>query len=190
MERIRDMQEEGFKSGAIKRARRKGKLKPRPATWDSDLDGEWEYQPGAFEIADAEEEEVSIPARHGRVVISDDEESVIAPPARKPAPKRAPAKKAPAKTAAKAPAKKAPAKAPAKGREKATEISDDEDDDIIMMDKEPPRAQPRRGAAPRSTGRQTQLNFSQAKSQPRELSDDEISDEDDAFEPMPATRRR
>jgi double-strand break repair protein MRE11 len=197
MDRIREKQEEGFLSGAIKRSRKKAKLKPRPPMWDSNLDGEWEDQPGALIYSDLEEDEEetpAVPARRGRVVLSDDEESVMGPPAKKAATKKAPAKKAPAKPATKAPTKKAPAKAPARGRMKPTPVpSDDEDDDVIMMDEEPaPKAQPRRAAAIRTTAvRQTQLNFSQsqARSQPRELSDDEISD-DDAFEPMSASRRR
>lgn len=192
MERIREIQEEGFKSGAIKRARRKAKYKPRPDHWDSDLDGEWEDQPGALVISDLEDQEDETPAppaRRGRVVVSDDDESVMAPPAKKVAAKRAPAKKPPAK-AAKAPAKKAPAKAPAKGRKKVTPaLSDDEDGDLIMMDEAPSKPPPRRAAPARSTTRQTQLNFSQQPgSQARELSDDVISDDDDdAFEPMPAS---
>jgi double-strand break repair protein MRE11 len=190
MERIREIQEEGFKSGAIKRAKRKAKYKPRPAIWDSDLDGEWEDQPGALIVSDLEgaEDETPVPlARRGRVVISDDDESVMEPPAKKVPAKRAPAKKAPAK----APAKKAPPKAPAKGRKKATPALSDDDDDLIMMDAESAKPPPRRAAATRSTGRQTQLNFSQAsRSQARELSDDVISDDDDAFEPMPASSSR
>jgi double-strand break repair protein MRE11 len=195
MERIREIQEEGFKSGAIKRARNRAKYKPRPEHWDSDLDGEWEDQPGALILSDLDEREdetPAAPARRGRVVISDEEESVMAPPAKKVAAKRAPAKKASAKTA-KASAKKAPAKAPAKGRKTATPaLSDDEDADLIMMDAEPSKPPPRRAAAARSTGRQTQLNFSQQpRSQARELSDDVISDDDDdAFEPMPASSSR
>ncbi len=190
MERIRDIQEEGFRSGAIKRAKRKARYKPRPAIWDSDLDGEWEDQPGALIISDLENEEDETPvppARRGRVVVSDDE-SIMGPPAKKVPAKRAPAKKAPAK----APAKKAPAKAHAKGRKKATPaLSDDEDDDLVMMDAEPAKPPPRRAAATRPTGRQTQLNFSQtSRSQARELSDDVISDDDDAFEPMPASSSR
>jgi double-strand break repair protein MRE11 len=191
MERIREIQEEGFRSGAIKRAKRKAKYKPRPAIWDSDLDGEWEDQPGALIISDLEdgEDETPVPpARRGRVVVGDDDESITGLPAKKVPAKRAPAKKAPAK----APAKKAPTKAPAKGRKKATSaLSDDEDDDLIMMDAEPAKPPPRRAAATRSTGRQTQLNFSQAgRSQARELSDDVISDDDDAFEPMTASSSR
>jgi len=195
MDRIREIQEEGFRSGAIRRAKRKARYKPRPAIWDSDLDGEWEDQPGALIISDLEDKEDETPAppaRRGRVVVSDNDESIMGPPPKKVPAKRAPAKRAPAK----APAKRAPAKAPAKGRKKATPVlSDDEDDDLIMMDAEPEKPPPRRAAATRSTGRQTKLNFSQAsRSQAPELSDDVISDDDDddddAFEPMPASSSR
>ncbi|KAL2755359.1 hypothetical protein ACRALDRAFT_1076968 [Sodiomyces alcalophilus JCM 7366] len=113
---------------------------------------------------------------------------------------------APKKTAAKkAPARKA---APARGRGRKPFLDEDEDEeeeDVVMDDPfaeedepVPPaaattrskRSQPARAAAAPKT-RQTRLNFaSQAASQKAvEISDDEISD-DDAFEPVPATRSR
>jgi double-strand break repair protein MRE11 len=202
MERIRVRQETQFAAGNFKRPNTKGKLKPRPHGWDSDLDGEWEDQPGAFEFIDAEDDEdetLAPAARRGNntAALSDDNASVISTTkvaSKTAATKKAPAKKAPAKP--KAPVKaKAPAKAPTRGRKKVVEPSDDEDedDDVVMLDEEPPpaKSQPKRAAATKAA-RQTQLNFSQsqAKTQTaRELSDDEISD-DDAFEPMPSSRRR
>jgi double-strand break repair protein MRE11 len=193
MEQLRQKQEEAFASGARKRPKRKGTLRPRPATWDSDEHGEWEDAPGAF---DEEDDEPAAGAGF------DDDASIIstAPSgkktqAKKPAAKKAPAKaKAPAKP--KAPTKaKAPAKAPARGRKKVVgpELSDDEDedDDVVMFDEAHPpvKSQPKRAAA--SKGRQTQLNFSQpSKTQmSMELSDDEISDED-AFEPMASSSKK
>lgn len=228
MERIREEQEQGFLNGTRKRSRKGYKFKPRPDHWDSDLDGEWEDQPGAIIVSeneegahrDAEEDGTPVvPARRSRMFISDDEESVMGPPPKKAVTKRAaPAKKAPAKAApAKAPAKRAPAKAAtttARGKKKATqEPSDDEDEDVIMIDDDfapPPKVQPKRAAATRgaaSTARQSTLNFSQSQprtqvsqshsrtqaTQRKELSDDEISDDDDAFETLPSskpTRRR
>jgi double-strand break repair protein MRE11 len=192
MEQIRQKQEEAFASGVLKRPKRRGKLRPRPDTWDSDQQGEWEDAPGAFDPGDEEDG-----------AGSDDNASINSaavaskrPPVTKPAAKRAPAKaKAPPK--AKAPAKaKAPTKAPTRGRKKvvASEPSDDEDmdDDVVMFDEAPPpaKSQPKRAAA--SKGRQTQLSFSQpAKTQASvELSDDEISDEEDAFEPMQSSSKR
>ncbi|KAK3303955.1 Mre11 DNA-binding presumed domain-containing protein [Chaetomium strumarium] len=119
---------------------------------------------------------------------------------------------APAKKAA-APAKKAvaPRKTPARGRKKANPFQDSdegegEEEDVIMEDDdaepEPPTRAGRSTTNPvRETrartaakGRQTTLNFSQSQNPKAsqtaiEISDDEISD-DDAFETMPATRKR
>jgi double-strand break repair protein MRE11 len=206
MERYRTKVEEQFNQGIRKARTRRGQLKPRPQNWDSDLDGEWDAQPGAYEIPDIEQDETPAPpTRRGRGPIASDasdDESVMPAPAKKASAKRAPAKKPTAKATAKAPAKKAAAKAPVRGRKKVAALSADEDDeeDVVMMDHEPPpkpKAQPKRAAAARSTGRQTQLSFSQvsqaSKGRAKELSDDEISDDDDAFEPMVASsssRRR
>jgi double-strand break repair protein MRE11 len=74
------------------------------------------------------------------------------------------------------------------------ELSDDEDNDsdLIMIDEPPPpKPQPKRAVV--TKGRQTQLSFSQ-QTQPktlsaRELSNDEISDDDDAFEPVIKKKR-
>jgi double-strand break repair protein MRE11 len=199
MDRIRLEQEERFKAGLIKRTNKSGKYAPRPENWDSDALGEWEDNPAAL-MQSGDEDDTSAPAsRRGRGVAAlfsdDDDASMISQPPTKKAPaKRAPAKKAPAKPRVTAKAKtpaKAAAKAPARGRKKIVEISDDEEEDVIMQDDSPNRAQksqPKRAAA--AKGRQTTLNFSQsqAKTQAaRELSDDEIS-EDDAFEPM--TKKR
>ena len=194
MERIRAKAEAEFASGLRKRPRKKGKMNPRPDNWDSDMDGEWEDQPGAFDHSegddDNDDDDAGPVSRRGRAAVSDDDASIVsAAPARKKAPaKKAPAKKAPAKP--RAPAKaKAPAKTPARGRKKVAEPSDDEDEDVIMLDDEPPppKSQPKRAAA---KGRQTQLNFSQPQAKTQmELSDDEISD-DDAFEPMTTSTRR
>ena len=198
MDRIRARQEALFEAGELRRPTKKGKLKPQPPTWDTDEDGEWAAQLGAFEASeDEDEDETPAPAgRRGKTstVISDDDASVISGTTKKTVAKKAPAKKAPAKP--RAPAKaKAPAKTPARGRKKVVEEpSDDEDNDsdVIMIDKPPPaKSQPKRVAA--TKGRQTQLNFSQSQaakaSTARELSDDEISDDDDAFEPLPSKRR-
>jgi double-strand break repair protein MRE11 len=184
MEQLRKKQEQQFAAGILTRPKRIGNLKPRPPTWDSDLDGDWEDAPGAYEMSDGEERV----AGSG----SDDDASLVSAAAKKAPAKKAPAKKAPAKP--RAPAKpKAPAKAPAKTatkrRNKVLEPSDDEDD-VVMLDNDspPPKSQPPRS----SRTRQTQLSFSQTpKTQTAmELSDDEISDDDDAFEPMVTSSRR
>ncbi|KAK5001434.1 meiotic recombination, partial [Cryomyces antarcticus] len=44
-----------FAQGLLKKTR-KGKLKPKPANWDSDLDGDWADQPGAFVLADQDQD--------------------------------------------------------------------------------------------------------------------------------------
>jgi len=194
MEQLRERHEDSFIKGTAKlKKTQKTGLKHKPDMWDSDIDGHWEDAPEAYSADEA-------PAGRRRKGDSEeDEEMSDAGPAKTAPGRKAPAKKPPAK--AKAPAKpkaKAPAKkAPAKGRKKAVEPSDhEEEDDVIMLDSDPPlqtKSLPKRAVAPR--GRQSQLNFSQApKSQTqtiKELSDDEISDEDDAFEPMkPSSRRR
>lgn len=187
MEQLRQRQEQQFAAGILKRPRRIGRLKPRPATWDSDLDGDWEDAPGAYEMSEREDD--------AAIGDSDDAASLASAITTK----KAPAKKAPAKKAApkpRAPAKaptKAPTKASAKPatrrRNKILEPSDD-DDDVIMMEDDAPsvKSQPQRA----SRTRQTQLTFSQTpKAQTAmELSDDEISDDDDAFEPMVTSSRR
>jgi double-strand break repair protein MRE11 len=197
MDSIRAQQEALFTSGLVKRSKRIGqKLKARPPVWDSDVDGEWEDQPIAWEISDGDEEEAPANRRKkAATAVSDDDESAASTiPA-----KKAPAKKAPAKPRAapkaKAPTKavaKAVAKAPAaRGRKKVVEPSDDEDSDVVMMEKGSPatKSQPKRAAA--AKGRQTTLNFTQSQGKTQtaiELSDDEISD--DAFEPMATSSRR
>jgi double-strand break repair protein MRE11 len=169
----------------------KSKLLPRPANWDSDEHGEWEDSLQAWVSSD---EEPPVPAsRRGKsaLVGSDDDASVVSAPAAKT--RKTPAKKAPAKP--RAPAKaKAPAKATGRGKKNVAEPSDDEDDDLIMMDAPPaPKSQPKRAAAAKGRRTQTVLNFSQSQAKPstaRELSDDEISDDDDAFEPAASSSRR
>lgn len=198
MERLRAKQEALFAAGIRKRPKKKGKFRPeRPDGWDSDRDGEWENEQAAFEQSDAEPEEAgaTAPPRRGRTTaIGSDEDnaSVISAPAgRKIATtKRAPAKRAPVKS--KAPAKaKAPVKAPTRGRKKVVEPSEDEDEeDFVMLDAPAQKSQPKRTAA--AKGRQTQLNFPQPQAKSKqaiELSDDEISDDEDAFEPMTSSRR-
>ncbi|KAE9380244.1 putative double-strand break repair protein mus-23 [Stipitochalara longipes BDJ] len=199
MDRIRTQQEELFKAGALKRKSKKKKVRPRPQNWDSDEYGAWEDQPGAVELSAVEDEEEDAPPAGRRKkaasLLSDDDISMVSGTTKKTAAKKAPAKKASIKPRASAKAKP-PAKAPAsRGSKKAVmELSDDEDNDsdVIMIDEAPApvKSQPKRAAA--AKGRQTQLNFSQPtqpkSSAARELSDDEISDDDDAFEPMSKRR--
>lgn len=211
-----------FQDGTLaRRSRSTRKLKPRPETWDSDMDGEWEDQPGAWEQDDSADVVAAPARRRGRAAANsiveddDDDDDVFNTPAPTPAPapvptKRAPAKRAPAATTRKPAApKKTPAPKRASARAKASTNTglfvddDDDDDDIVMLDDPPPvpKSQPKRAAAARSArptpSTQSQLNFSQVPSQvvgrgmgkaKAELSDDEISDDDDAFEPVVSTR--
>ncbi|KAF7941861.1 uncharacterized protein EAE97_006698 [Botrytis byssoidea] len=133
-----------------------------------------------------------------------DEEPKPTSTTKKPPTKRAPAKK----TAA---PKKTPAKPATTSRSRKKvpepEPSDDEDEDVEMEEAPAPtpaakpKSQPKRAAAARGRQTQTQLTFSQPsqvtargggegrKKQVVELSEDEISeddDEDDAFQPMSA----
>ncbi|KAL1863933.1 hypothetical protein VTK73DRAFT_6333 [Phialemonium thermophilum] len=158
MERLRQKLEAQFKAGQRKAARRR-RFKPKPVTWDSDLDGHWEDQP---EAVDEEPEKSSGPtttagsgaasgrtagkASSARRVLDDEDDDVLMddveeeePPARK-APTR---RGATARTAAKpaAPARKPAAatrKAPARGARKTTrnpfiDDEDDEDEDEDMF---------------------------------------------------------
>lgn len=196
MEMYRARLEEQFvKSGPRQVSRRK--VKPKPDTWDSDLDGHWEDQPGVIETETVSQ----APARSRSAKTPNDDDLMDLED--EPATRKAPAKKAATtrttKTAAakKAPAKKAPAKkAPARGQKKPLFVDEDEEEEDVVMDddfEEPPaptrarRSQPAR-AAPKT--RQSRLNFSQATASQNavEISDDEIS-EDDAFEPAPTTTR-
>ncbi|KAG6187945.1 Double-strand break repair protein mus-23 [Claviceps purpurea] len=198
-------------------AERKRVLKPKPDTWDSDFDGEWENEPGAWMFEDTGEQASLTTAQElarstrRPAAASDNEESPIASK-----PKGRAAARGSKTTAAKAAAKKAPArKAPARGRgRKAAEPSDedeeqDDDMDVVMESDEepppPPKATTRgRRAAPSTakkpaTGRaatktkQTKLDFSQkaagtSSQKAVEVSDDEISDED-AFATAPIASR-
>lgn len=198
---------------------RKRVLRPKPETWDSDFDGNWEDEPDAWTYEDPTPVTTQNASGHSRIKTQDDDDVMEEdePPV-KPT-KRAAASRAKAAAPKKAPAKKA---APARNtRRKVAESEEEEEEEDVVMesDEEPPpppppkktttrKAAPAKKAAP-ARGRQTTLNFSQAsQSQPPtqtrasargkaaaskqkavEISDDEISDEDDGFDPAPAPTR-
>ncbi|KAI6778326.1 uncharacterized protein J7T54_005842 [Emericellopsis cladophorae] len=191
---------------------RKRTLRPKPAHWDSDFDGSWEDAPDAWTFEDSMAPTTQ-PSRQSKGLASqrqaegDEEETVRAT-------KRG--AKAGPKTAAKAPAKKAPARS---GRRKAAGTSEDEEEDVIMASEDeaeqsaPPPKRREPAAAKKAAAKKTQSKLDFSQSQPAtqrrtarraaaasqkkattvEISDDEISDEEDAFEPAPVstrTRRR
>jgi double-strand break repair protein MRE11 len=218
MEQCKSKLEELFAAGHLKTTK-KVKLKPKPETWDTDLDGDWGDQPGALIHSDLED----------RMDEDDDGASVIAAPKG-----RGKAKAAPAATS-----KAAPAAKPGRGRKKIVVESEEEeeDKDVVMVDSDPeeeeelfvrpypptrggrkpaasrastqkaaapPKAPPKAAVAKRAPARappkQTTLNFSQSQTSTQgvgrgkakakqEVSDDEISDDDDAFAPPPPTAR-
>ncbi|KID94516.1 DNA repair protein rad32, partial [Metarhizium majus ARSEF 297] len=197
---------------------RKRVLKPKPDTWDSDFDGNWEDEPDAWTY-EGSTHDLSVtttqgPGRTGRSraeahgeELSDDEPA--------PRPTRRTGRGTKAATTKAAEEKASAQKAPARGRgRKTVEQSEEEEADVVMESEEEPAPPPKsttrgkrttatrtaasttakktttRGAA---KSRQTKLDFSQksggASQKAFEISDDEISD-DDAFEPAPPVSSR
>ncbi|XP_044723757.1 mre11 DNA-binding presumed domain-containing protein [Hirsutella rhossiliensis] len=190
------------------RGQRKRMLKPKPDTWDSDFDGNWEDEADAWVY-----EEPTQDATLDATSVGLGKSSRGQGRGRK-------RSKATTKTTAKKPTAKKPPARSTRGRgRKAADESDEaeeEEEDVVMeSDEEAPAPKPapksRRGqaakpapAARRQTPaaatrgsartRQTMLDFSQGtatQAQALEISDDEISDDENAFEPAPvATRTR
>jgi double-strand break repair protein MRE11 len=123
MEGYKTKLEEMFAKGTIKRPTREDKLKPKPANWDSDLDGEWAAQPGAMVRSDEEAED------------DEEEEEAVKPKPRATRGRGGKATGTTRKTAA-ATKKAAPAKKTTTRAKKAPilEESDDDEDDFIMLD--------------------------------------------------------
>ncbi|KAL7895549.1 Metallo-dependent phosphatase-like protein [Trichoderma sp. SZMC 28014] len=204
--------------GRMAQSERQRVLKPKPDGWDSEFDGSWENEPGAWAYEDDTPSNLEASSssrkpqpKDDEMLGSDDEEPPAAKPKKARATKATPAKKAAA-------AKKPPARRGRKPFEDSEEEEPPEEDVVMDSDEaeEEPPAKParatRRGQNAKSTAaskpaaakktrgaaatktRQTKLNFSQGATQDKavEISDDEISD-DDAFEPAPVasrTRRR
>ncbi|GAP83808.1 putative DNA repair protein rad32 [Rosellinia necatrix] len=182
MERIKQRFEHQFATGQLKRGPRLV-YKPKPAEWDSDLDGPWEDQPEAIDHAampletpqttqpptrtrkptrtgflDDEDEEMN--------EIAEDDQGASAPKAkgRKAAATRV---KAAPKTAPKAPAKKAATVGRGRSRKQAEEEEEEDgDEDIFMGDAnyDPPAPLPRRATTTRATAARSQPSRSQASS--------------------------
>ncbi|CAF9935663.1 MAG: meiotic recombination [Alectoria fallacina] len=205
---IRDAMEEGkshleelFASGH-RSLRKKTKRKPRPDGWDSDLNGAWDDQPAAVDRSDLEDSD------------EDESDEPVARSTAKDRGKAAP-KKAAAPVKKAAPAKNSRSKKKVVESEEEEEDEDvvmldsDDDESQLFVKPEPTtrgtkKAVPAKAPAPKraparatatNAGKQSQLNFSQPTTQPRgatkkvqEVSDDDISDDDDAFEPAPSAR--
>lgn len=206
MEAYRAKVEEQFGTGAMVRRGRRV-LRERPEGWDSDFDGRWEDQEGAWEEVPAEG------------LVSRGDEMEVDEPVKAPA-KRGGRAKATTTTTRATTTRKAPAKKAAP-RTRRAEPSDDELDDEEEelagpppptrraaprgrkkqqedddFEEEPAPAPARRTAArggraagaaaaagrrqPARATRQTRLDFSQAgksQAQALEISDDEVSDD-------------
>ncbi|MCJ1473291.1 meiotic recombination [Lambiella insularis] len=211
MDQYKSKLEQLFEAGHLKRAR-KARLKPKPDNWDTDIDGEWGEQPGALMRSDLEDGEDDDAASLTSTVTA-------AKGRGKAAPKKAitVAKKSTAAAAAAAKTTRGRKKVVAEesdeeeeGNEVVMVDDDDEDEESPLFVK--PAAPARGGRKPaaskatpapkRATARtaatQSKLNFSQPASQPsgrgkgkaaQGVSNDEISDDDDAFAAVPPTAR-
>lgn len=124
IEKYRIQIEDAFAKGTIKRTKSKARYKPKPATWDSDFDGEWEDQPGALLRPDEAEE-----------AAGDSDASVMPPPKTA---ERGRGRGRGGRGAAAASTRKpaaAPKKPMARGKKKVVDDDDDdEDSDAVMLD--------------------------------------------------------
>lgn len=189
-----------FTAGLLKTAKR-AKHKPRPENWDSELEGAWSDQPAAI-IRSDDENSADAPAPPSTTTAKGRGKATAAKKAAAPAKKTAPAKTGRGKRKV----------VEEESEEDAVMIDDDGDEDESQLfvnsvpstrttkksaaakkSDSPVKRAPARGAAAASA-RQSKLTFSQAPSQApargkkvQEVSDDDISDDDDAFEPAPST---
>ena len=206
MEQCKSNLEQLFAAGHLKKSKR-AKLKPKPETWDSDLDGEWGDQPGVLIHSDVEDGE--------------DDDDVVSLASTVTAAKGR-GKAAPKISAAAAKKAATAGTKSGRGKKKAVEEDSEEDEDVVMVvsDDEDeselfvkpaapargakkaavPKAAPapKRAPARAAATSQSKLNFSRPASQvngkgkgkaAREVSDDDISDDDDAFTPPPPSAR-
>lgn len=134
MDHYKSKLEELFAAGHLKNAK-KGKLKPKPPKWDSDMDGEWADQPGAHELSaggdddDVEEDgaqsvSTRTPAARGRGKVT------------------ASSRKAAATT-------RNPPITQSSRAKKATITSEEEDDDVVMIDDDEESEEPTKPARTR-----------------------------------------
>ncbi|KAL9102139.1 MAG: hypothetical protein Q9163_002670 [Psora crenata] len=204
MEAGKSKLEQLFAEGHVSKSKR-ARMKPRPDDWDSDLNGDWADQPMAIvrsDLEDVEESDIA-PAKpatkaRGRPAAA----SKGAAPAKKAPPTKTPR------------GRKKVVKVDSEEEDEDVVMVDsdvesepEESQSQLFVKQAPPArrskktapAPTKRGATTRATAsqsaRQSQLNFSQpvakarAKAKVEENgSDDDISDDDDAFEPAPSAR--
>lgn len=196
MEAYKARLEEMFASGQLKL--RKVKLKPQPEDYNEELCGPWEEQAAAIQRSGDEDEEdgedgepAAKPTKGRRKAAASSKKNVAVTK-----------KAAPAKTTGRG-RKKVVEESEAEEEDILMVDKDDDENELFVKQvptkptrKAPVRktASPARRTAARPGGKpvskQSQLNFSQPVTQANgrrkvhEISDDEISDDNDAFEPM------
>ncbi|PFH57213.1 hypothetical protein XA68_15347 [Ophiocordyceps unilateralis] len=216
MEIYRKRIEQQLASGATRQiTERTRTLRPKPDTWDSDFDGNWEDEPDAwtFEDVTMNSNSNSVSQHKGRPTRekSGKERMADAEEGDGPAPRTGTRTRGGKPTTTRKATTKKTALTRGRGRQVVDESEDGGQEDIIMeSDGDPPPvkavAKTRQGQAAKARAskrptattrgaaktRQTTLEFSQkgpTQDQALHVSDDEISDDDDAFEPAPATTR-
>ena len=203
MDNIKAQLEEAFAAGRFKI--KKAKLRPKPDEWDSDEHGEWARQPGAYvQLEDAGDEEASEEDATPAAKPSKGRGKATAPKKTTAATKRA----APAKSGR---GKKKVVEEESEDEDEDVVMLDNDEDEDGLFVKAPtstratkkapirkaasPAKRSTARAAPTKSARQSTLTFSQPNTQAngrtngrgkkvQEISDDDISDDDDAFEPM------
>jgi double-strand break repair protein MRE11 len=213
MDKYRAKLEELFANGVIKR-KKPTKLKPKPDTWDSDLDGPWEDQAGA--VVRSEDEEENDDSNFGSIAPK--------PPASR-GRGRGRGGRAAATTSTRKTTKQTTSGRGTRGKKQIfEEDSEEEESDVVMVDDDEeeeeeeeelfvrPKATSKKATSKPETStrssakaepvkkpatRQSTLNFAQPTSRSTQSSgtkksvielSDEISD-DDAFEPVSSTTK-
>ncbi|KAL6864594.1 Mre11 DNA-binding presumed domain-containing protein [Trichoderma novae-zelandiae] len=151
---------------------RKRVLKPKPDTWDSDFDGNWEEEPNAWIYEDAAEGDETqagprAAGRSPRMAQQDDE--MLDMDADEPPPvktKKATARATKAPAAKKTPAKKAPARRGRKAFEDSEEEEEPQKEYDVVMESEEEEAVPPAKSSARATGRGRNAKTTAAASKP------------------------
>lgn len=153
--------------GKMAQGERRRILKPKPDGWDSDFDGNWENEPGAWVYEDDTPPSLQATGSSRKAQSRDDEMLDLdhEPPAAKP--KRAPAratKAAPARKAAAA--KKPPARRGRKPFEDSEEEEEEPPEEDVVMDSDEIEAPPPPKPAARTTRRGQNAKNTDAASKP------------------------